>query len=1193
MIPNKTNNTDGCINTSSNCVIWQGPDLTCVDVCNGDTISDIMAKMCESILNITTVSPGIDISTVNQLCLQTTYGQANNLESLLQNIITEVCKVETDTTDPCSCIIPLPKCLQYRDEQGNEIVSLPLHNSQTGTGYAVLLANRICANITAINRIDNTLNQLESRVTYIENNCCTTHGTGTGEPTGGEVGVTRPNVSTVRPQFVGSTSMSVTTFATAIDRQFGALRNATGTPDQLYKSISYQPSQLSSSKRLNGTGTMSALPGWISSANNLAQSHQNLWLTTADLRYAVENLQSSSAKTACSDLTMDVSGSVNRTGSSFQSIDIDFRNCNIPSNWSDCRSNGTKIVITDSALSSMTFYADVATVYQNSANPFIIPASSLGALSLTSNFSVTVYFSFCSEDSECGENVTFTIDNAQPCPSLNSNTPTDTTIAYNISPNVNADGKTSIVVNLRTSSGSTLQSRTLTTWGATITGTFSGLTEDTAYQIQCDVTPREGGGGNSTSCAPNYVTTNAPVCTSTKIAAASYTTCTEVDCRTTKFKTGANTLDLGVFNDGSTIHRWTAGFDNSGGLIVVKDRKSSGTGLVTEGTFVNNQNSTQAIVCGGTSYAATGISTGNTESGWKYVNTLTGPGGVMYFVYSLINETHADRVNEVVFCCDCTSLFLNNSGKYGVNYAAKGETVTCDVNVVGFTSGTSVTPEWTIVSQPTKGTVTYTSASSTSTKGVFTYVQNGDEFTSDSFQVRLTNGCGNSNTLVVPIIRSQQPALKSTRFTVFIDTATYSLAKANEIKTSIDKLVSDTNSLCSGASFSAAYVAVAGTESGDYLKHQKAMVDMYKRCTKSSATCTSGGSITLATGSGTWTTFNQNIPAEWQTGFSGQVSGDQQVVSFVSDVNENGSTATYGAATLGSAPAGWTTPTQPTTNGTSNPPHYQQDYDAIVDMKSSAAPKGPWAIATQGISGHFWKAGSIPFTIRQTIVTALADTTGVTSASVLQMASAVYGDAVTTRELAGLKFGGSTFNIDLTSYLNVSSGQTNPYGNTTTPAPSSNVMTGLQNFNVTPHPYFQTTSMDWSSSNTDLLVSLKGMIGMKDAGDCPSGVEAKQMGTTATYAPNAGGTVTAASACTQANTAGNRIQIFNTTGTQFDTTVKAYTSLSGATNAQTEYELPDATFYALGQSGACNNCVAKYDKDKSSGGYWELLGNCT
>jgi hypothetical protein len=47
MIPNSTGNTSGCNPISSNCVVWQGPDLNCINVCTGDTISIIIAKMAE------------------------------------------------------------------------------------------------------------------------------------------------------------------------------------------------------------------------------------------------------------------------------------------------------------------------------------------------------------------------------------------------------------------------------------------------------------------------------------------------------------------------------------------------------------------------------------------------------------------------------------------------------------------------------------------------------------------------------------------------------------------------------------------------------------------------------------------------------------------------------------------------------------------------------------------------------------------------------------------------------------------------------------------------------------------------------------------------------------------------------------------------------------------------------------------
>ena len=48
MIPSKSNlSKESCSPISSNCVIWQGPDIPCLNLCNGDTVSDILYKLAE------------------------------------------------------------------------------------------------------------------------------------------------------------------------------------------------------------------------------------------------------------------------------------------------------------------------------------------------------------------------------------------------------------------------------------------------------------------------------------------------------------------------------------------------------------------------------------------------------------------------------------------------------------------------------------------------------------------------------------------------------------------------------------------------------------------------------------------------------------------------------------------------------------------------------------------------------------------------------------------------------------------------------------------------------------------------------------------------------------------------------------------------------------------------------------------
>jgi len=67
-LPIQSNSTqEGCNPISSNCVIWQGPDIPCINLCNGDTVSDVVAKLAEklcTLLDQTTIS-AYDLSCFN------------------------------------------------------------------------------------------------------------------------------------------------------------------------------------------------------------------------------------------------------------------------------------------------------------------------------------------------------------------------------------------------------------------------------------------------------------------------------------------------------------------------------------------------------------------------------------------------------------------------------------------------------------------------------------------------------------------------------------------------------------------------------------------------------------------------------------------------------------------------------------------------------------------------------------------------------------------------------------------------------------------------------------------------------------------------------------------------------------------------------------------------------------------------
>ena len=163
------------------------------------------------------------------------------------------CENVSSPTDPCSCSIPIPTCLRKaaRDYAGNGTspVSFQLHNDPTlgsGRGYAHFLALQICENIQAITEIQSTLANHETRITYIENNCCHEHGTHGGE---------FPQ-SVSAPNSTGNTSVvSVATAVQSIDKEIGNIYQTVGTTNQINTAVAYTPA-LSQKDRLSGSGTM-------------------------------------------------------------------------------------------------------------------------------------------------------------------------------------------------------------------------------------------------------------------------------------------------------------------------------------------------------------------------------------------------------------------------------------------------------------------------------------------------------------------------------------------------------------------------------------------------------------------------------------------------------------------------------------------------------------------------------------------------------------------------------------------------------------------------------------------------------------------------------------------------------------------------------------------------------------------------
>ena len=1183
MIPNKSNTTNGCDSTSSNCVVWQGPDLTCVDVCNGDTVSDIIAKLCDIIKQTTVESPGVNISTINQLCLETTYGSANTIQELTQNIITELCTHNSTASDPCSCNIPLPSCLQYTDEQGNNIVSLPLHDSSTGTGYATYLANTLCDNIGITNQIQNTVRSLDGRVTKLE--------------TRGSAKTYVPPLGMLKYVAPIRTPMSLERMIALTEEAFGESRRALGSVQDMNKSVGFAQNNLASINKLSGNGTYSSQPGWITSPQNVAQSFQNLWLTTNDIRNAVESIKETVANPLCSSITNSATANILRTTKGvFQKFEIDFTGSTIPTGYVACNGQGTKVTITDASLNTLVKYVDVVGQYQNTG-VYSLTENDFGNLDTGSNYSVKIEFCFENSDNQCAETLTLNVENKTACPSVSIGTVTGETIPFTVlAPSLPSNSGYTLTVSVSTNGGSLIDSRSTTKVSGSFTGTFTGLIGSTQYRIGTRITKE--GSTTVQECPDQLVSTVAPVCISEALISSS------TNWKTSgAFRTGSATQLLATRYDGTNKLTWTAGYNDSNQLIVLYDSTTDSTTaepIIPEGENVDNQNAVTPIICGGNTIPVNGgitQSTKNNGSGWRFIGSLTSSTGNKHYVFACVNVS-SNIVTQVYFCCDCSQLSLTIP--QDVYFVRKvGNSINIPVTAVGSVEGSYT---WTVSTSPSHGTaILATSPTQTGTSATFTYQVNSsaENFTYDSFSVVLTNSCGTSTILTIPIVRNFGLEYTDTDVTIMVDSASMSIGDAIKIKSSFELVKTYMKSNNSNWTGTFNYVAInsATNRSGDYIKHVMGMVEEI-----GTATALTIPALNIYT-SGTWyVSFMNNgstLPSYW----SGATAAYPSSIFVISFVNTTNTTGTYGAATLGSAPSGWSTPTQPTTNGGSGATQYQEDYDALIDITSGLAPTSAWGIEASGSKNTYWTAGSIPFSFKQVVVNQITGSTNVTAATALQMVSALTGPTdLTLQEYNGAKIGGSVYPVNLSSYLLEGvSATSNPY-NTSVTTPAGNTLNGLQeSFEMAAHLYIE-NGVDWvvrteNPTMTNYMLAMVGQLENSSIGTPVKDSAGRIGGTTAVFGTGS----TSSNACSAAASSSPAIwsaaaTIANSSpATPFSATEviqsRAYTNQSAATNGQAEYELINNNYYAIYLASG-TRYVAKYNTTASSGNYWTLITTC-
>lgn len=79
---------NGCVTSSSECVIWNGPDIPFLNLCTGDTISTVVAGIADKVCNLITIT---SVGSYDFACIDTEGCSPKSFIELFQLTLDTVC----------------------------------------------------------------------------------------------------------------------------------------------------------------------------------------------------------------------------------------------------------------------------------------------------------------------------------------------------------------------------------------------------------------------------------------------------------------------------------------------------------------------------------------------------------------------------------------------------------------------------------------------------------------------------------------------------------------------------------------------------------------------------------------------------------------------------------------------------------------------------------------------------------------------------------------------------------------------------------------------------------------------------------------------------------------------------------------------------------------------------------------------
>jgi hypothetical protein len=473
MIPtNSSGTTNGCDSISSNCVVWQGPDISCIDLCNGDTISEVVFKLATKLCDLieSGVQANPDLAGLDLSCLDLPGTDPTEIVPVLQAMVVQICANANPATRRAQSIdlpiMTLQQCLVVDDRNGNPITQLPLDE------YATLIAQKVCDNVQEINDAKAQIANINTRLTRIEN--CVFVGDVCQVGLSTEEQIIPTCVSTVGQL----TDVSVVVLA--LESAFCSLRDAVGTPALISNAVAQTVIIGSTSMLGTENATYNSIAGYNTSPSTLAQSVQNAWIVIDDMYNAIHSIQTNCCPGGCDSVVFDYSTSrQTNTVGVINLINFDFTGSTIPVGFDDT-SGHSIITLTDANGSSLSSVVNVASLQNNASGVNI----STGSLNVFQDISITVDFAVSNGSDTCESRITSVSDGIVPCPTVLIDNIGSTEVSLSFINNLGITAQYTLDL---VQSGTVVDTEVFNNPGGSIAHTFTGLTPNTAYEAKLKI----------------------------------------------------------------------------------------------------------------------------------------------------------------------------------------------------------------------------------------------------------------------------------------------------------------------------------------------------------------------------------------------------------------------------------------------------------------------------------------------------------------------------------------------------------------------------------------------------------------------------------------------------------------------------------------------------------------------------------